>query len=134
MNVIVVHADGPYHCSGALELRSADSRIIATPSEAWLCRCGLSRDKPYCDGSHAQAGLAAEPLSVGSIEPEQGAGVLRIRTRKDGPLKLEGGCEVRTEDGKVLLRGNETALCRCGSSKRKPFCDGTHREVGFEAG
>jgi CDGSH-type Zn-finger protein len=48
-------------------------------------------------------------------------------------LKLEGPCEVRAPDGTLLMRGGETALCRCGHSGKRPFCDGTHRSIGFTA-
>ncbi len=58
-----------------------------------------------------------------------------IKVRRNGSLKVEGD-DVRVVD----WNGNEyridrrpIALCRCGASKRKPFCDGTHREVHFRA-
>ncbi len=133
MNVVVVKSDGPYYCTGSLELRAADGHVLASSDAQWLCRCGLSKDKPYCDGSHAQAGLDHDPVHAGVVEEKLEAGTLRVRTRTDGPLKLDGPCELRAEDGAVLMRGNETALCRCGRSGRKPFCDGTHRQSGFRA-
>ncbi len=132
-NVILVKADGPYYCQGDLVLRRADGSVVATAHQLWLCRCGLSREKPYCDGSHTRVDLHAERLHVGGSEPLPGPAALSVRTRTDGPLKLEGPCEVRAEDGTLLMRGTESALCRCGQSKRKPFCDGTHRRTGFEA-
>jgi len=133
MNVIVVKADGPYYCEGDLVLRRADGAVVATARQMWFCRCGLSQDKPYCDGSHTRVDLQAERLQVGDIEPHSASGQLSVRTRTDGPLKLDGPCEVRAENGSVLMHGVEAALCRCGQSKRKPFCDGTHRQTGFEA-
>ena len=57
-----------------------------------------------------------------------------IKPAKDGPY-LVTGCE-RLEnfgDGKVFDTANTVALCRCGASKNKPFCDGTHKEIGFQA-
>jgi len=131
MNVIVVEADGPYRCDGAMELCDSDGNRTALLQEARLCRCGRSRDKPFCDDAHLSLDVPPEPLHAGEVEPASADRTLRIRTRRDGPLKLEGPCEVRAEDGTVLMRGTETALCRCGQSKRKPFCDGTHRQSGF---
>lgn len=130
MNVIVVEAGGPYRCSGAIELRDSDGQVIAPRGEVRLCRCGLSQEKPFCDGSHARLDALREWLHAGEVEPAVADGTLRVRMRKDGPLKLDGPCEVRAGDGTVLMRGAETALCRCGRSKRKPFCDGTHRQSG----
>ena len=133
MNVIVVEAGGPYRCSGAIELCDSDGQVIAPHREAQLCRCGLSQEKPVCDGSHARLESLRESLHAGEVVSAAADGRLRVRTRRDGPLKLDGPCEVRAEDGTVLMRGVETALCRCGQSKRKPFCDGTHRQTGFKA-
>jgi len=50
----------------------------------------------------------------------------------DGPLILRGDVELRTADGEPIPRNRRTvALCRCGLSMIKPFCDGTHKAAGF---
>lgn len=50
----------------------------------------------------------------------------------DGPLLLRGDVELLTTDGEVVPRNRRTvALCRCGLSAIKPFCDGTHKVSGF---
>lgn len=51
----------------------------------------------------------------------------------DGPLLVTGGVRVLDADGNVLYEGERAALCRCGGSSNKPFCDGTHRTNGFRA-
>ncbi|MFI5935495.1 CDGSH iron-sulfur domain-containing protein [Actinoplanes sp. NPDC051494] len=54
---------------------------------------------------------------------------------EDGPLLVRGDFTLRTPDGDVIDPGRGTvALCRCGRSAVKPFCDGTHKAVGFRAG
>jgi len=53
----------------------------------------------------------------------------------DGPLLVRGDFTLRTPDGEVIDPGRGTvALCRCGKSAIKPFCDGTHKAIGFKAG
>ncbi|MGN9783025.1 CDGSH iron-sulfur domain-containing protein [Nonomuraea sp. ZG12] len=53
---------------------------------------------------------------------------------EDGPLLLRGPFELRTPDGKRIDCGRSTvALCRCGHSSVKPFCDGSHKLTGFRA-
>lgn len=52
--------DGPLHVEGALEVCSASGRTLTRTMETWLCRCGLSANKPFCDGSHERAGFRAE--------------------------------------------------------------------------
>ncbi len=50
----------------------------------------------------------------------------------DGPLLVRGDVELRTADGEPIPRKRRTvALCRCGLSTIKPFCDGTHKAAGF---
>lgn len=56
-----------------------------------------------------------------------------IIARENGPYLVKGDIEIQDHDGTVLS-ANKTpiALCRCGQSKNKPFCDATHRAVGFD--
>ncbi len=56
-----------------------------------------------------------------------------IVVRRNGPLFMVGSVEVRRQNGQLICRRNRVALCRCGQSKDKPFCDGTHKTTGFEA-
>ena len=51
--------DGPLHVEGALEICSASGRTITRTMETWLCRCGHSNNKPFCDGSHSKVGFTA---------------------------------------------------------------------------
>ena len=54
---------------------------------------------------------------------------------EDGPLIVRGDFELHTPDGTPIDPGRRTvALCRCGKSAIKPFCDGTHRAIRFRAG
>lgn len=59
----------------------------------------------------------------------------RIRTRENGPLVITGPVTLVDHKGQPFdVSGSENiALCRCGSSRRRPFCDGTHRTTGFQA-
>lgn len=49
----------------------------------------------------------------------------------DGPLFLTGGISVTRSDGLEYEVRNRVTLCRCGASKNKPLCDGSHHDVGF---
>jgi uncharacterized Fe-S cluster protein YjdI/CDGSH-type Zn-finger protein len=51
----------------------------------------------------------------------------------NGPLFLVGHIQVTDTTGSLIRETTRVALCRCGGSKKKPFCDGTHRENGFRA-
>jgi CDGSH-type Zn-finger protein len=63
---------------------------------------------------------------------------VRITVRKNGPLRIEdpnGMVEMVDSDGNKYDLTGKTAfsLCRCGASANRPFCDGTHGKIGFQA-
>jgi len=61
---------------------------------------------------------------------------VEIKVYENGPYKVRGPVKVVDADGNrydLAERGETIALCRCGGSTTKPFCDGTHSRTGFEA-
>jgi CDGSH-type Zn-finger protein len=57
-----------------------------------------------------------------------------ITPYRNGPYLLRGDFAILDQDGREIGRARETvALCRCGRSQTKPFCDGTHKAIGFRA-
>lgn len=111
---------------------------VAGQQQPWrftLCRCGLSKNKPFCDNRHTDGGFCAtgEPAEQASEALASRNGKLEIEPQKDGPLKVTGNLEVVTGTGHTVNRVTETWLCRCGHSQHKPYCDSSHRKVGFQA-
>ncbi|MGO9785851.1 MAG: CDGSH iron-sulfur domain-containing protein [Stellaceae bacterium] len=218
---VVISKDGPYRVSGEIPL---SRQTIVTDeeggSETWqegktfpaqetyaLCRCGQSKKKPFCDGTHTrikfdgtetasrepylkQAQLLDGPVLAltdaeslcafgrfcdphgkvwnqvaRSDEPRIRASFVRqvencpagrlvawdkaagkplepklpvsIGLIEDpaqqcsGPLWLRGGIAVVAADGFAYEVRNRVTLCRCGQSRNKPFCDGTHAAIKF---
>ncbi|WP_296680516.1 CDGSH iron-sulfur domain-containing protein [Novosphingobium sp.] len=122
--------------NGPLAFR-ADLRIDGHPDgyRATLSRCGQSRNKPWCDGSHVAAGFQAsgEPatVSLDAIAPR--GGPMDIRPQTNGPLAVSGPLEICAGTGRVVQRVSGARLCRCGASANKPFCDGSHGRIGFKS-
>jgi 3-phenylpropionate/trans-cinnamate dioxygenase ferredoxin subunit len=56
-----------------------------------------------------------------------------IKVLKNGPYSVSGTFVVLDADGNRIETKEKAALCRCGASTNKPFCDGTHSKIGFEA-
>lgn len=55
-----------------------------------------------------------------------------IKVRDNGPYLVRGPVTITDADGnRYVLEGDNVALCRCGGSQTKPFCDGTHKTNGF---
>lgn len=209
---IEINENGPYKVTGAALLRmrkalnDAGEPVdwerrdpIDADAEYWLCRCGGSGNKPFCDGTHNSNGFdgtetadrgptadrrkafggetivltddeslcehasfcvagegsawraarkgdrervlhdvaccpsgrleAHEPGGSEAIEPELPTEVAVV---DHGPLWARGGIPVVAADGHAYEVRNRVTLCRCGASKNKPFCDGSHADVGFE--
>jgi CDGSH-type Zn-finger protein len=181
---------------------TGEQEKIETGERYSLCRCGKSKEKPFCDSSHHEADIdfslgAERSLTAERREEFQGEGILladdtslcsnagfcgtrlikiwkmmersgdpevrerilrmsancpsgRLETYVDGelvepeytpsiavvpngPLWVRGGIPIEAFDGYVYEVRNRVALCRCGMSKNKPFCDGAHDEIGFKA-
>jgi CDGSH-type Zn-finger protein len=218
---VVVSKDGPYMVTGGPPL--ARQTILTDAeggSERWeegetfraretyaLCRCGHSKTKPFCDGTHETIGFdgtetaSREPyreqakmlegpaLSLSdaeglcafgrfcdphgsvwsevertdepatrarflrqvhdcpagrlvawdnatgqALEPQLPVSIALIEDPAEkcsGPVWLRGGIPVVSADGFAYEVRNRVTLCRCGASKNKPFCDGTHAAIGF---
>lgn len=73
--------------------------------------------------------LTYERLDGGAIEEQQN----EVRALPNGPYVVRGDIVVVDQEGEVLLEATRVALCRCGGSSNKPFCDGTHKKNGFTA-
>jgi CDGSH-type Zn-finger protein/ferredoxin len=185
------------------KLVGSEGKTIDTPRVCSLCRCGESKYKPQCDGSHAQAEFSGERedsdkkeleyyrgkeitivydryLCMGAgycgelesvfgthdapkYEPDAApveeiiatikrcpSGALSymiddthyanyyaetcVVVEKDGPLNFQGTIGlIDDQDSDTLLpEADHYTLCRCGSSKKKPLCDGSHHEVEFK--
>ena len=56
-----------------------------------------------------------------------------IEARPNGPYVVTGTIELHDTNGNVTPTQGRTVLCRCGASPKKPFCDGTHSKIGFQA-
>lgn len=184
-------------------LIAADGNPIEIPRVCSLCRCGESKYKPMCDGSHSAVGFVgtredsekAEPehyvgkditivfdryLCMGNgacgeleavfgtskdpkYEPDAASvdeiiatikkcpsGALsyildgkhiryffdrpQVVVEQNGPLHVQGEVNLidDQDSDKLIPIGDHYTLCRCGGSKKKPFCDGSHEENDFE--
>jgi CDGSH-type Zn-finger protein/uncharacterized Fe-S cluster protein YjdI len=130
VNLLAVREAGPYAVRGELHIDDAPVQYRAT-----LCRCGASKNKPYCDGSHHDVPFTAtgEPTSGQTDMLAVRNGPLNIAPQLDGPLRVSGNLEITSGTGRVVSRLTQARLCRCGGSANKPYCDGTHARIGFRS-
>lgn len=205
---ITVTVNGPYEVNGSVPIRDSAGHPIEAEETYWMCRCGGSKSKPFCDGTHKKNGFMGEEVAnrgpiasrrvafrgngvtiyddrsicahignctdnltavfklntepwVDPVGAEAGEIVSVVRTcpsgavsyalgesedpveeerpaaitaSKDGPYFVTGNISLQSEDGTGYEDRVRYTLCRCGGSKNKPFCDGTHWHIGFKAG
>jgi len=56
---------------------------------------------------------------------------VKMQCKKDASIRVTGTVDFVDADGNVTETKTDFSLCRCGASKEKPFCDGSHRDAGF---
>jgi uncharacterized Fe-S cluster protein YjdI/CDGSH-type Zn-finger protein len=114
------------------------------------CVHGLGRvfdpsARPWIDVDAADPDAIAETIlscptgalhfrRVDGGEQEVAAEETTVEPRPNGPLFLRGRLKIVDADGRPIREDTRLALCRCGASENKPFCDGSHRRIGFTTG
>ncbi len=196
MAVIKVTENGPYRVEGEISIRDADGNELRREGIWHLCRCGGSRNKPFCDSTHGLKGwtgteqaphtfaerttysadgitlsddrsvcahfgqctdrlpavfradeepfvdpAAAPPAQIAEVVRGCPSGALALPVEEhyspsitpivDGPYRVRGAVQVVGADGEPYPVRHRQTLCRCGHSRNKPFCDGSHWYAGF---
>ena len=131
-NTVNVAYNGPLFVTGDLDIDGAPEDVPGLQYRAALCRCGESKNKPFCDNSHEDAGFK-DYGAVGDAGPgnDEEGGKLEVKPIKDGPVMVKGNLSIVASSGRTAWAGKQAALCRCGHSANKPFCDGAHKKAGF---
>ena len=62
----------------------------------------------------------------------EAANIMKVEVTANGPYLIKTECLIVHSDGRKETKTGTVALCRCGASGNKPYCDGSHRKVGFE--
>jgi CDGSH-type Zn-finger protein/uncharacterized Fe-S cluster protein YjdI len=133
-NTVHVAYNGPLFINGDLDIEGAPEDVPGLNFRAALCRCGQSKNKPYCDNSHEDAGFKDYgAVGKSSSAHDDVGGPLAVKLAEDGPLLVKGNMKIVASSGREAWQGKQAALCRCGASNNKPFCDGEHKKIGFKS-
>ncbi len=126
-NSVMVRPDGPLICKGDndITLLDADGELIVSDKEFALCRCGLSHTKPFCDGTHKVESFKSEQEFTDERMEEINttSGELVITVKENAMYSLKGPVTIFSRSGLSKTTRTKAALCRCGQSQKKPFCD-----------
>lgn len=85
------------------------------------------------DPETADTDASTAPTSPPAPQPSEAPTEVVVSLKPDGPLIVEGPIRVELARGEVIALTEKAVLCRCGSSANKPFCDGSHKRIGFRA-
>ena len=122
-NELLVTNGGPLKMTGNITLIHEDGSVTQS-NDLSLCRCGASQNKPICDDKH----LDIEFFDSGAIQqlsdwmPVSRPQTITVTCIENGPLKFRGYLRIFNMKGQECITMNG-ALCRCGKSSKKPFCD-----------
>jgi CDGSH-type Zn-finger protein/uncharacterized Fe-S cluster protein YjdI len=95
-----------------------------------LCRCGHSQQKPFCDGAHNHHQF--DDGNTINIEPTSNETCsVNFTPHPNGPVLFKGNMAFQSIEGLAICSKKQGAICCCGASKTKPFCDGSHLNIKF---
>jgi len=135
-NTVRVRPDGPLYVRGNVVIATQAGERVASETRVALCRCGASKNKPFCDNSHLAVAFKDPAMTIPGAKAQNEmvtSGKLHVIPTTNGPLHLQGQVTIRNAAGRVIFEGTEAWLCRCGGSGDKPFCDGGHARNGFQS-
>lgn len=136
-NTISIVPDGPIYFRGNIEVKDQDGKVMLNDTRFALCRCGQSSNKPACDNTHSEIEFEAhasfDQSSLKEENPKNDSSKLTLKMQKNGPVLIEGSYQIYSNAAQPVGCSKTIALCRCGGSSNKPFCDGTHKEIAFKS-
>ena len=106
-------------------------------------KCSTQKKRPWIDAEGASteeiinqvkkcpSGALTTYLNNEKMEKNENKGV-DVTLTKNGPILINGPIQMKDSSGNTIETASTCALCRCGGSSNKPFCDGTHNNIGFE--
>lgn len=115
------------HCTDHL------STVFKLKQEPWIDPQGADAEAIAAVVATCPSGALSYALQD-SPEPVEEERPSAVTVSKDGPYWVTGGISLEAGDGTTYEVRARFALCRCGGSKNKPFCDGTHWHIGFKDG
>jgi uncharacterized Fe-S cluster protein YjdI len=113
---------------------------VFNPKEKpWIKMDGASTEKIIeqvrkCPSGALSYYMNAETSADGASDKivAESANILKIEVSAKGPYLIKTECLIVHSDGREETKKGTVALCRCGASANKPYCDGHHRKIGFE--
>lgn len=106
---------------------------VFQPNEKpWINVDGASSNEIIAQIDKCPSGALSYYKGSANDEATNASSNTKVEVMKNGPLLIHGDFIIKGKDGKEELKSKVTALCRCGQSANKPYCDGSHNTNGFK--
>lgn len=121
----------PDICSHSQKCFRGLGSVFNPQNRPWIDMSGAEKEAIIAQVKQCPSGALSYRLAgEAKVEAET---PLTVEVNPTGPLIVQGSFTIVHADGTREERTQRTTLCRCGASERKPFCDGTHKKIGFGA-
>ena len=107
-------------------------QVFSSAKKPWIDASGASTKEIVEQVKKCPSGALSFYMNSEQQAPVKVEGETIVEVSKNGPLMIYGNVLIKDALGKETRQNKVTALCRCGGSSNKPFCDGTHRKIGFQ--
>ncbi|MBK6542737.1 MAG: (4Fe-4S)-binding protein [Flavobacteriales bacterium] len=105
--------------------------VFKPGTRPWITPQGISTQRIIGQVAQCPSGALSIRNDAGTERATLG-GTIAVEVTHKGPLLVKGTVDIRHTDGRLERKDTQCALCRCGHSANKPYCDGAHRRTGFE--
>ncbi|MCH7973403.1 MAG: (4Fe-4S)-binding protein [Bacteroidetes bacterium] len=121
----------PNICTHSANCMNGFPEIFNIEKEPWVNLDSAKKEKLTEAVKNCPSG-ALKIIDDTAQAVEEAGEIVKIDVMSKGPLLVKGRFKITDHNGNVLETKDKVALCRCGSSKNKPFCDGTHSKIDFD--
>ena len=121
----------PKLCIHAGECVKQLPNVYKPKEKPWICIDEASTEKLKKQIKTCPSGALSYYMNDQKSNTDS-ANRVSLEVLENGPLILNGTVQIREVNGNIELRENKTALCRCGASANKPYCDGAHHKINFK--
>ena len=120
-------------CSHSANCVNGLPGVFDQKARPWINAEGAPTDAIVAQVSKCPSGALTTFMNAdGAPEATPAPADVRIEVLKNGPLIVHSNVNVVNHDGVETRKEKRASFCRCGASANKPFCDGSHRKIGFE--
>lgn len=122
----------PNTCMHAEKCWRGLSRVFQPKSKPWINLDGASSNAITSQVDLCPSGALSWYKNSDEKPTDQAETQLHVEVLRNGPVLINGNIDLKLSNGRVERREKMTALCRCGHSANKPYCDGSHKREGWQ--